>query len=126
YRERLVDGPVATLRFVHMHIGFDPRTVQPIGAPGSVYPTLRVVDDWGVLEVTGGALIKADWSAGVVPGPAPAHAGQTPRGGWTLHLAPGWRLEPDERPGDLRLGCSRAAAPDGSAPASSACPTAAP
>jgi hypothetical protein len=103
YRERLVDGPVATLRFAHMHIGFDPDTVQPIGAPGSVYPTLRVVDDWGVLEVTGGALIKADWSAVVVPAPASANTGKTAGDGWTLTLTPGWRLEPDERPGDLRL-----------------------
>lgn len=127
YRERLVDGPVATLRFFHMHIAFDPDTVQPIGATGSVYPTLRVVDDWGVLEVTGGALIKADWSAVVIPAPASASAGKVMGDGWTLSLAPGWRLEPDERPDDLRLaGCSRAAAPGGSAPAASACPTAAP
>lgn len=103
YRERLVDGPVATLRFSHMHIAFDPDTVQPIGAPGSVYPTLRVVDHWGVLEVTRGALIKADWSAVVVPAPASTSAGTAAGDGWTLTLAPGWRLEPDERPGDLRL-----------------------
>jgi hypothetical protein len=77
-----------------------------------------------VLEVTGGALIKADWSAVVVP--APASAGVAAGDGWTLRLAPGWRLEPAERPDDLRLACSRAAAPDGSAPAPSACPTAAP
>jgi hypothetical protein len=118
YRARLVDGPVATLRLFDMHIAFDPNTVQPIGAPGSVYPTLRIVDDWGVLEVTGGALIKADWSAVVIPAPASASAGIATGDGWTLSLAPGWRLEPDERPGDLRLaGRSPAVAPGGSAPA---------
>jgi hypothetical protein len=103
HRARLVDGSVATLRFVDMHITFDPRAVQPIGPPGSVYPTLRVVDDWGVLDVTGGALIKADWSAVVVPAPPTATAGTVTGDGWTLTLAPGWRLEPDERPGDLRI-----------------------
>ena len=102
-RERLVDGAVVTLRFVHMKIAFDPRDVQSIGAPGSVYPVLRVVDDWGVLEVAGGALIKADWSAVVVPGPASTAAGPVAGDGWTLTLAPGWRLEPDERAGDLRV-----------------------
>ncbi len=127
YRERLVDGPVVTLRLFHVHIEFDPNTVQPIGAPGSVYPTLRVVDDWGVLEVTGGALLNTDWTAVVIPAPASASAGIATDDGWKLTLAPGWRLEPDERPDDLRLaGCSRAAAPGGSAPATSACPTAAP
>jgi hypothetical protein len=103
YRQRLVDGPVATLRFVHMHIAFDPRTVQPIGEPGAVYPVLRVVDDWGVLEVTGGALIKTDGTAVVVPAPVTTRADRVTGDGWTLRLAPGWRLEPDERAGDLRL-----------------------
>jgi hypothetical protein len=126
YRARLVDGPVATLRFVHMHIAFNPDTVQPIGAPGAVYPTLRVVDDWGILEVTGGALIKTDWSAAVVPAPASGSAGAAAGDGWTLSLAPGWRLEPDQRPGDLRLACRPAVARDASAPAPSACPTAGP
>ena len=103
--ERLVDGPVATLRFVHMRIAFDPRAVQSIGAAGTVYPVLRVVDDWGVLEVTGGALIKPDGSAVVVPAPAPPTiaGGRIAGDGWTLILAPGWTLEPDARPGDLVL-----------------------
>lgn len=126
HRARLIEGPVATLRLFHMHMAFDPDTVQPIGAPGAVYPALRVVDDWGVLEVTGGALIKADWSAVVVPAPASTSAGAAAGDGWTLRLAPGWRLEPAERPDDLRLACSRAVAPGGSAPAPSACPTAVP
>jgi hypothetical protein len=121
---RLVDGPVARLAFLHMHIAFDPNTVQPIGAPGTVYPTLRVVDDWGVLEVTGGALIN-DWKAVVVPAPASASAGAAAGDGWTLTLAPGWRLEPDERSGDLRLACHPVAR-DGTTPATSACPTAGP
>jgi hypothetical protein len=126
YRARLVDGPVVTLRLFHMHIVFNPNTVQPIGAPGSVYPTLRVVDDWGILEVTGGALLNPDWSAVVVPAPASTSTGTAAGDGWTLTLAPGWQLEPDERSGDLRLACRPAVARDASAPATPACPTAAP
>lgn len=104
YRKRLVDGAVVTLRSVHMQIALDPSTVQPIGGPGSVYPVLRVVDDWGVLEVaSGGALITADWSAVVVPAPATTAAHSATGDGWTLTLAPGWGLEPGERAGDLRL-----------------------
>jgi uncharacterized membrane protein (DUF2068 family) len=104
YRERLVEGAVVTLRFVHMQVAIDPNSVQPIAALGSVYPVLRVVDDWGVLEVaSGGALIKADWSAVVVPAPASTAAHSVTGDGWRLTLAPGWSLEPDERAGDLRL-----------------------
>ena len=103
YRRVLVDGPVATLRFRKMKIQFDPRTVQPLGELGSVYPTLRVVDAWGVLEVTGGALVKADWSAVVVPAPSSTAQRPITGDGWKLTLAAGWRLEPDERAGDVRL-----------------------
>jgi hypothetical protein len=103
YRRKLVDGPVLTLGFRHVKFQFDPRTVESLGEFGAVYPTLRVADDWGVLQVTGGALIKADRTAVTVPAPAAA-AGPRPIGeGWSLELAPGWTLEPDARPGDLRL-----------------------
>jgi len=103
YRRALVDGPVATLRFRHMKIEFDPRTVTPLGELGSVYPVLRVVDDWGALAVTGGALLKADWSAVVVPAPSTTSQRTATGDGWRLELAPGWRFEPDDRAGDVRL-----------------------
>ncbi len=103
YRERLVEGAIVTLRFVHMNIAFDPLSVQPMGPPGSFYPKLRIVDDWGVIDVAGGALVKADWSAVVVPAPLTTADNLVTGDGWTLTLAPGWRLEPDERVGDLRL-----------------------
>jgi len=87
-----------------MKIQFDPRTVVPLGELGSVYPTLRVADDWGVLEVTGGALVTADWSAVVVAAPGTAVPRPITGDGWRLELVPGWRLEPDEhRAGDVRL-----------------------
>lgn len=103
YHRVLVDGPVATLRFRHMKIEFDPRTVSPLGTLGSVYPSLRVVDDWGVLEVTGGALLKADRSAVVVSAPSTTSPRIVTGEGWRLELAQGWRLEADERAGDVRL-----------------------
>src|SRR4051812_44336904 len=91
------ERPVATLAFLHMHIAFDPNTVQPIGAPGTVYPTLRVVDDWGVLEVTGGALVK-DWKARVVPAP-PSPAPRPPPGrGRAPPPPPGRRPQARHRP----------------------------
>jgi len=80
--------------------------VLPLDDLGSVYPALRVVDDWGILEVSGGALLAADWSSVVVPAPGDAtlRAGPVTGPGWSLALAAGWRLVPAERAGDLRLG----------------------
>jgi len=52
-----------------MHVQFDPRDLQPLEKAGTVYPTLRISDDWGVLEAKSGALMKPDWSAVIVVAP---------------------------------------------------------
>jgi hypothetical protein len=94
YRARLVEGRVLRLPLRGGRFSFDPNTVFPLGERGTVYPALRVTDAWGVLTVTGGALIAPDWSAVAVAaaGP-PAPEGGALRGdGWSLELAPGWRL----------------------------------
>lgn len=102
-RERFVVGPVLTLSFRHMNVQFNPQNLQPLGDAGTVYPTIRVTDDWGVIEGKNGALMKPDWSALVVPAPA-SQAGDTIAGdGWTLELKPGWRIIPGERSGDYTL-----------------------
>lgn len=98
---KLVDAPRLSLPFQAMQIAFDPGTIIALPPHGSVYPTLRVVDAWGVLEVSDGALIDGDWSGVAVAAPASADAVEG--AGWTLQLNAGWILEPGEREGDFRL-----------------------
>ena len=98
---KLVDGPRLRLPFQSMQIAFDPGKIIALPPHGSVYPTLRVVDAWGVLEVSDGALIDDNWSAAAVVAPMSAEAVEGP--GWTLALNPGWGLEACERVGDYRL-----------------------
>jgi hypothetical protein len=101
HRRRFVEGPVLTLVFENMNIQFDPRTLQPLDDVGTVYPALRITDEWGVLQVDGGALLKKDWSAVVVTAPAVGQAATYLQGdGWKLDLAADWRLVPGERTGD--------------------------
>ena len=101
-RQRFVDGPVLVLDLQDMKVQFDPRTLEPLGGIGMVYPTLRITDEWGVLEVDDGALMRSDWSAVIVGAPEvatmPWHGE-----GWTLVLNPGWQLVPGERAGDWKL-----------------------
>jgi hypothetical protein len=98
---KLVDGPRLRLPFQSMQIAFDPGKVIALAPHGSVYPTLRVVDAWGVLEVTDGALIDNNWSGVTVGAPISATVAEGP--GWTLQLNPGWALEAGDRPNDFRL-----------------------
>jgi hypothetical protein len=105
-RRRLVDGPVLVIRLQAMHVQFDPRTLQPLGEHGTVYPTLRIADTWGVLTVDGAALLHSDWSAVSVPAngiEAGQVGGTVETEGWTLELADGWAIVPGTRPGDFAL-----------------------
>lgn len=103
YRARFVEGPALTLPLRNMHVQFDPRNLHPLDSAGTVYPTMRITDDWGILEVTNGALLKPDWSAVIVAAPA-TNAGSNLKGdGWTLELRSGWKIISGTRNGDWIL-----------------------
>jgi hypothetical protein len=102
-RGKFVDGPVLTLKFLKMNVQFDPRNLQPLGDAGTVYPTIRISDQWGVIEGKNGALMKPDWSALVVAAPSSTTGAHIVGDGWTLELEPGWKVVPDARAGDFVL-----------------------
>lgn len=102
WRRKLIEQRGPRLEFVKNSISFNPNTVFPLPPEGSVYPTLRVVDAWGVLEVADGALIAADWKAVQLPGPARVIGRQVSGPGWTLDLAEGWTTQVDES-GQVRV-----------------------
>lgn len=107
YRARLIDAPVLVLPLSgKIGLAFDPYAVVSLGGTGTVYATLRVTAPWGILEVSGGALVaNKDGKMSHVSVPAPADPAARPlRGdGWTLELATGWTLEAGERRGDFVL-----------------------
>jgi hypothetical protein len=103
YRARFVEGPVLTLPFRNMRIQFDPRNLQPLDALGTVYPTMHISDEWGILDVKTGALLKADWTAVIVTAPSDPSGATLTGDGWTLELKPGWKIIPGPRKGDFTL-----------------------
>ena len=96
YRGKFVDGPVLVIPLRKMNVQFD-----PLGDAGTVYPNMRITDEWGVLEVKNGALLKSDWSAVIVV--APLNETSLQGDGWTLELKPDWKLVPGSRKGDFTL-----------------------
>lgn len=93
-----------------MHVQFDPRNLQPLGDAGTVYPNLRISDDWGILDAMNGALMKPDWSAVIVVAPSASTGSSLKGDGWTLELKPRWKIVPGTRKGDFTLvaGCCTA------------------
>lgn len=111
YRAKLIDGPLLILSFSpEASYSFDPNNVESLDDIGTVYPTMRVSDAWGILEVTGGALMIHDPKRGSrVQVPAPAdRAGRRIEGeGYTLELYDGWRIVPSERKSDFVVSRAR-------------------
>jgi len=100
-RQRLVDGPVLVAPLVHANVSFDPANLMPLDSLGTVYPNLRLTDDWGILEAHRGALVSADWSSVRAPAPDSVGLGLVRGDGWRILLNPGWRAVPGERSGDI-------------------------
>jgi hypothetical protein len=102
-RQRFTDGPVLRLPLMEMRLGFDPGKVEPLDSAGTVYGTLRIVDRWGVLDVTTGGGLVRDWAEAIVPAPTDANGTRVTGEGWTLDLAAGWAVVPGARTGDFQL-----------------------
>ena len=104
YRARLIDGPVLVIPLRKMNMQFDPGNLVPLASFGTVYPSIRIVDAWGVLEVKErGALMSADFGRIIVPSPSDPRGPKLQGDGWTLELKPGWAVRPGGRDGSYVL-----------------------
>ncbi|RUL74529.1 hypothetical protein EKH80_13690 [Dyella choica] len=103
YKAILIDGPLLVLPLHDPHVMFNPSTLVSMGDAGTVYPTMKVISDWGTIEVRDAALMSPDWKRLAVAAPtdASAHAGIVEGQGWTLKLKAGWQIAGGTRKGDL-------------------------
>ena len=53
----------------NMQISFDPNSIIPLENIGNIYKSVRLVDDWGILESknNGAVLITEDWKYVILP-----------------------------------------------------------
>src|ERR1051325_10343074 len=107
YRSRLVEQPVLVLPVGEsFNYSFNPNNVIAFDDLGLVYPTARVTDGWGILEVSDGLLMFRDGNKInklQVAAPTDLQARPLQGPGWKLTLAEGWMLAPGERKGDFVL-----------------------
>lgn len=104
YRALLVDGPTLVLPAAgKFAFSFNPSTLISLGEAGAVYPTFHVVSGWGVLDVTEGVLVPTDFSRATVSAPRETKGSHVQGPGWTLDLAPGWKIVPASRAGSYTI-----------------------
>ena len=102
YTSEFVEKPHFILKFESMKISFDPRNLVPLGNNGTVYPTIRVTDNWGILNVANGALMSPKWDMITVSMPTKIDGGNISGDGWTLTLDGRYTLVHDNM-GNYRL-----------------------
>lgn len=107
-RKKFLDGPALILSLSDdVRYSYDPNNVIGIDASNTVYPTMRMVDAWGVLTVTNGAWLERAATGELVRArvPAPTNLSARPLQGegWSLELANGWDVSPGKRAGELTL-----------------------
>ena len=107
-RKKFLEKPVLILSLTaDVNYSYDPNNVVGIDSSNTVYPTMRMVDAWGVLTVSNGAWLERDGTGHIVRArvPAPTDLAARPlKGeGWTLELTDGWEVVPGERPGDVMI-----------------------
>jgi hypothetical protein len=107
-KKKFLDGPVLILSLSQdVKYSYNPNNVIGIDASNTVYPTMRLVDAWGVLTVTDGAWLERSasgiLSSARVPAPSDLSARPLKGDGWSLELANGWEVVPGERAGDVNI-----------------------
>ncbi|HZY36440.1 MAG TPA: hypothetical protein VFE53_07325 [Mucilaginibacter sp.] len=95
YTSEFVEQPHFELKFKKMGISFQYKNLMPPAGIGTVYPHLRVVDNWGILTVDKGALLSSDWTKVNVSIPLTITKEKIAGDGWTLELNSNYTIRKD-------------------------------
>lgn len=96
YKQLFIIQPHLDIKFVKMNVSFNPSNIQPLEDKGTVYPTIRVTDEWGILDASKGALMSPGWDRISVSVPEKTEGKNVSGEGWTLILNEGWKVVKDE------------------------------
>jgi hypothetical protein len=103
YKTRFVEQPHFDIYFEQMNISFDPRNIMPLEDKGSVYPNVRIIDDWGILTAENGALLAPNWDKVSLSLPVSEEGNTIFGDGWTLELSGEYSITIDNTNGNYAL-----------------------
>ncbi|MFA7493791.1 MAG: hypothetical protein WCZ43_09800 [Proteiniphilum sp.] len=104
YREKFFGQPRLEIRLEEMSMAFDPRNLIPLDEDeGTIYPTITLSDNWGILSVKqGGALLRNDWRWVVVSEPVEINGRNITGEGWVIELEEGYEISKNSQ-GDYQI-----------------------
>ena len=92
YIKKFTQDTTLQIGLKNMNISFDPRNISPLDKLGTVYPNLKISDNWGILTVKNSALISVNWDSITVSKPNYKSDSILKGDGWKLVLKPNWSL----------------------------------
>jgi hypothetical protein len=92
YKNLFTNAPCLKLVFEKMNVSFNPSNIVPLDSLGTVYPTIRVTDKWGILDVTEGALMAPNWKYIIVSNLINTTTQSITGKGWTLTLNENYKI----------------------------------
>lgn len=104
YREKFFEKPRLEIRLEEMDMAFDLQRLIPLDEDeGTVYPTITLSDNWGVLTVVrGGALLRNDWRWVIVSAPLEITGNRITGDGWIIELNNGYQINKNSQ-GDYQI-----------------------
>lgn len=103
YKSKFIEQPHFEIHLEKMNVSFDPRNLMPLEDKGTVYPTMRVTDQWGILTVENGALMSPNWDKISVTNPTKTEGNKIIGNGWILELTGDYIVEKDSTSGNFKL-----------------------
>lgn len=94
YKRLFLHDSVLIIDLENRRIGFDPLQLYPFDTLGTIFPIMRVTDNWGVLDVDScGVLMNKEWSKITASHPQKITDSLITGNGWRLKLDALWKLE---------------------------------
>jgi hypothetical protein len=103
FKKKFIEQPHVEIALQNGNIAFDPRNIMPLEDGGTVYPNMRVTDNWGILTVTQGALMSRQWNKISLGMPTGIRDDSVVGDGWTLELRGGFVMKKDDASGNYVL-----------------------
>lgn len=93
YREQFLQDHILVIPLERMEIAFNAKDAMPLDSFGTVYPNLKITDDWGILEVdSGGALVGREWNRVILSYPEQITDSIITGKSWRLKVNSSWKL----------------------------------
>ncbi|MFH2035427.1 MAG: hypothetical protein ABIJ45_03410 [Candidatus Zixiibacteriota bacterium] len=92
YKKYLISDNSLQLNLSQFNIQYEPAKLISLEGYGTIYPNLRLTDEWGVLEAKDGALMNSSWSMVTVSKPDSITGDIAYGHGWTLAINSDWEI----------------------------------